>query len=159
MKIGTSKRTKEAKDPEQSSSVEDGARNARVDDLKLTAKASLNDIIDASIIFLARANGHSSLHEVKKYLEKEHSDVIDVARHNEKIKTQVKHMFETKVIVAARLHVKPGVSIQFKLASKSKKVTEMSAEKRKSQQMAMKKKVQNEKKRQTAKKETGNVKK
>lgn len=119
----------------QPSSSEEKPRNARADDLGLKSKASIADIVEASIKFLARENGSSSIFEVKKYLAKEHAGKIDLEKHAVTIKKQLRSMFDAETIVPERPNLRSkSVTVRFKLAP---------SEKKKINKTIMKKKIQN----------------
>lgn len=119
----------------QPSSSEEKPKNARADDLGLKANASIGDIVEASITFLAKENGTSSLIELKKYLAQEHADKIDLERHVVIIKKHLKSMFDAETIVPARANLRSrSVTVRFKLGP---------SEKKKISKTIMKKKAQN----------------
>lgn len=90
----------------------------------LASSATIASIIEASVKFLAHSQGHSSIHEVRKYLLSEHADRISLESHDARIKKQLKEMFDTEIIVPFRRNLKKqNVAVQFKLAPKSKKKT------------------------------------
>lgn len=64
--------------------------NTVYDDLLITSRASISVIVEASIKYLARSKGDSSLIELKKFVEANFSGKIDVERHIAIIKKQLK---------------------------------------------------------------------
>lgn len=93
-----------------------------------------------SVVFLATNNKVTSLFHLKKHLKEQ--QLINVDKNQNRIKAVVKEMFKTGEIVAFKKNLNnPSISVQFKLGNKKA----ILAERRKSLEMAAKKKMQNQK--------------
>lgn len=110
--------------------------------IKLPSKSTIAQKVSEATKLLVGKNGRCTLKELVAFLEKENQ--FDVKKNDEKIRSQLKQMFESKEIIPAnRIKGKPAVTVVFKLSSIKNK--SISSEKRKSILMAAKKKKQNEK--------------
>lgn len=111
--------------------------------ISLPSKSTIAQKVTEATKLLVGKNERCTLKELLVFLEKENQ--FDVKKNEEKVRLQLKQMFERKEIIPAnRIKGKPAVTVVFKLGSIKNK--QISSEKSKSIVMAAKKKKQNEKK-------------
>lgn len=110
--------------------------------MDMSIKATIAERVSEAARLLVEKRSRGSLKEVIALLDKER--VVDVKKHDSKIRSQLKQMFADKEIVPVnRLKSrKPSVATVFKMGSTKPKKVRVSLEKRKSIVMAAKKKKQ-----------------